>query len=94
MPLFALYGVHLRNLSLLCGTYKNNKGYKMDNVTHESKIKKTRNRKKILTETLKTRIEPKYKELVKDFCEKSNITISDFIREAIIDKLEFYEWIN
>jgi len=69
------------------------KRYKGNSVNTEEK-KKTRNRKKVLTEVLKMRIEPKYKELVKEFCEKNNITVSDFLREAIIEKLEFYELID
>jgi len=56
--------------------------------------KKTRNRKKIKTEVLKLMIEKEYKELVKDFCEKNNMTISSFVRESIIRNLEFYEWID
>jgi len=56
--------------------------------------KQTRNRKKIKTEHIKMRIDPKLKEVLKDFCNNNNVTITNFITEAITEKLELFEYIK
>lgn len=58
------------------------------------KTKKTRNRKKIKTAEVKILIEPKYKELVKQFCENNEITMTAFITEAIVNNLEQYGYLE
>jgi hypothetical protein len=59
-----------------------------------SKVKKTRNRKKIKTAEIRILIEPKYKDAVKSFCENNEITMTTFITEAIIANLENYGYLE
>ncbi len=59
-----------------------------------SQTKKTRNRKKIKTEEIKIRIDPKYKELVKLFCENNDETMTEFITDSIIRSLEQYGYLE
>ncbi len=59
-----------------------------------SQAKKTRNRKKVKTEEIKIRIDPKYKELVKLFCENNDETMTEFVTESILNNLERYGYLK
>ena len=60
----------------------------------EVKAKKTRNRKKNKTAEIKMLIEPKYKDLVKEFCSNNGITMTKFITDSILESLERYGYLE
>lgn len=71
----------------------NKKGFEME-AQQKALAKKTRNRKKIKTAEIKMLIEPKYKDLVKEFCSNNNMTMTEFITDSIIRSLEQYGYLE
>ena len=59
-----------------------------------NQAKKTRNRKKIKTEEIKIRIDPKYKELIKLFCSNNSETMTEFVTDSLIRSLEQYGYLE